>query len=251
MQKLKGIVKGKFKIQENIDWNRVRLLLKIGIVGAIIILVGDFLMGWGVKDMSLSGVEGQASQYLTISDGRMFWSSLLGLIGVPIACVGHYGIYKFLKPYSQKYAKLYAIGILGFLAFGGAGVHMSSVESAFFYKYMTAVSPETALATSIKFTSYFLLPLYILLVTCWIIMVYAHIRAVAGGFSPYPRWCWVFSMLVGTLLVSLVGILGNYAIVNAIMVGAFSIGNIWMLGGHLLMLGRAKEYDIKVRSRET
>jgi len=46
--------------------------------------------------------------------------------------VGHFGIYKLLKPCSQKYAKLYATGIVGFLAFGGAGVHISSVESAFF-----------------------------------------------------------------------------------------------------------------------
>ncbi len=231
----------KMKLNEDINWDKVSFLLKIGIVGAIVILVGDLLMGWGVKDMSLSGIEQQVSQYLTVSDGRMFWSSLLGLIGVPIACVGHFGIYKLLKPYSQKYAKLYAIGILGFLAFAGAGVHVSSVTAAFFYKYMAAVSSETALATSMKFAYYFPLPLYIVLIPCCVIMVYAHIRAVAGGFSPYPRWCWVFSMLVGTLLVSFIGFIGNHAIVNAIMVGAFSFGSAWMLGGHLLMLNKAKE----------
>ncbi len=225
----------KEEFKEKINWGKVRLLLKIGILGAVIILIGDLLMGWGVKDMGLSGIEQQVSQYLTVSDGRRFWSSILGLIGVPIACVGHFGLYKTLKPYSRKYARLYLIGILGFLAFAGAGVHLSSVESAFFYKYMTAVSPETALATSIKFASYFLLPLYITLIFFWILVVYAHIKAVVKGFSPYPRWCWVFSMPVGTLLVSLVAIFGNHAIVNALMVGAFSFGNIWMLGGHLLM----------------
>ncbi|MGI5847692.1 MAG: DUF6796 family protein [Candidatus Cryptobacteroides sp.] len=207
----------------------------------LIILVGDFLMGWGVRNASLYGLEGQVSQYLTVSDGRMFWSSLLGLIGVPIACLGHFGVYKLLKPYSRKYAKLYLIGILGFLAFGGAGVHLSSVESAFFYKYMAAADPNSALAISMKFASYFLLPLYIALLTCWIIMVYAQIKAVAKGFSPYPRWCWVFSMPVGTLLASLVSVFGNHAIVNAIMVGAFSLGNIWALSGALLMLGKAKD----------
>jgi hypothetical protein len=72
-------------------------------------------------------------------------------------------------------------------------------------------------------------------------MVYAHIKAVAKGFSPYPRWCWVFSMPVGTLLFSLIAVFGNHAIVNAIMVGAFSLGNIWALSGALLMLGKAKE----------
>ncbi len=234
-------MKEKAIFKENINWDRISLLLKTGITGAFIILAGDFLMGWGVRDLNLSGIEGQISQYLTVSDGRMFWSSLLGMIGVPLAFVGHLGIYKLFKPYSRKYARLYLIGMLGFLAFGGAGVHVSSVESAFFYKYMTAADPNNALAAAIKFASYFLLPLYIVLLTCWIILVYAHIIAVAKGFSPYPRWCWVFSMPFGTLLFSLFGILGNHAIVNAIMVGAFSFGNIWSLAGHLLILYKAKE----------
>ncbi len=236
------------KLKEDIDWDRIALFLKVGLIGAFIILAGDFLMGWGVRDESLSGIEGQVSQYLTLSDSRMFCSSSLGLIGVPLACLGGLGVYKLIKPYSQKYSKLYAIGILGFLAFGGAGVHLSSIESAFFYKYMTAANPSIALADSMKFSLYFLLPLYIALLSCWIIMVYAHIKAVANGLSPYPRWCWVFSMPVGTLLASLVSILGNYAVVNAIMLGAFSLGNIWALGGSLLMLGKAKEnYESKIQ----
>lgn len=192
-------MQNEMKLNENINWEEVSLLLKIGIVGAVIIFVGDFLMGWGVKEMSLDGIEREVSPYLMLSDNRMLWSSLLGLIGVPIACVGHFGIYKLLKPYSQKDAKLYAIGVLGFLAFGGAGVHVSSVTSAFFYKYMAAVSPETAIATSLKFASYFPLPLYIALIPCCVIMVYAHIRAVGGGFSPYPRWCWVFFYVGGNV----------------------------------------------------
>ena len=234
--------------REDINWNKLALFLKIGLIGAFLILVGDFLMGWGVKDESLSGIEGQVSQYLTVSDSRMFCSSLLGLVGVPLACSGHFGIYKLIKLYSQKYSKMYMIGGLGFLAFGGAGVHLSSIESAFFYKYMTAANPSVALAGSMKFSLYFLLPLYIVLLSAWITMVYAHIKAVAKGLSPYPRWCWVFSMPVGTLLFSLLAFFGNHAIVNAIMVGAFSLGNIWTLGGHLLMLGKAKEhYESKVQ----
>ncbi len=233
-------------MQENINWSKISLLMKIGLIGAFIILIGDFLIGWGVKDLSLPGIEGQISQYLTISDSRFFWSSILGVIGVPIAAVGHFGIYRLLKPYSKKYAKLYAIGGLGFLVFGGAGVHLSSVAAGFFYKYMATASPETALASSIKYFCYFPLPLCIALMLFWIIIGYAHIRAVAGGFSPYSRWCWVFAMPAGTLLITLISFFGNHAIVNAITVGAFSIGNIWTLGGHLLMLNKAKEnYDRK------
>ena len=235
----------KNKLKKDIDWDKIALLLKIGIIGALFLVVGDFLMGWGIKDMSLRGIEGQISQYPGVSDKRMFWSAICGLIGVPVEIVGHFGIYKTIKPYSLKYARLYAIGNLGFLTFGGAGVHVSSIESAFFYKYMTAVNPNTALELTVKFASYFLLPLYIIILTCWLIMVYAHIRAVLGGFSPYPRWCLVFSMAVGTLIVSLVSVLGNHEIVNALMVGAFSLGSLWTLAGHLMMLGKAKERQEK------
>lgn len=230
----------KNKLKIDIDLDRTSLLLKIGIIGATMILVGDMLMGWGIRDTSISGIEGQVSQYLTVSDSRMLGSFILGLIGVPLAAIGHFGIYKLIKPYTEKYARLYAIGALGFIAFGGAGVHGSSIEAAFFYKYMTAADPKTALASSIKFALYFLLPLYILLIICWIILIYAHIRAILSDSSPYPSWCLAFSMLVGTLIFNLVGLLGNYPIVNALKLGASSMGNIWSLAGHLFLVNKLK-----------
>jgi hypothetical protein len=45
---------------------------------------------------------------------------------------------------------------------------------------------------------------------------------------------------VGALLVSLVSLFGNYALVNAIMVGVFSLGNIWTQSWHLILLDKAK-----------
>ena len=229
------------KRNTDLDWSKIALFLKAGILGACIILAGDLLMGWGVRDTSLTGMKATLSPYLTISDGKMFWAALFGFTGVPLAVLGHFGIYKLLKPYSRKYALLYAIGILGFLTLGGAGVHVSSVEAAFFYKYMTAADASAALDSTIKFAVYFLLPLYIVLLTCWGVMVYAHLRAITGGLSPFPRWCWVFAMPIGSLLVFPIGLLGNHEIINALMMGAFSIGNIWTLAGHLWVLPKARE----------
>ena len=234
-------MKEKIGCKEDINWDRVSFFLKIGIIGAFMNLAGDLLAGWSVRDTSLKGIEGMVSPYLTMPDSRMFWSAMLGLIGAPVSVLGHLAIYHLIKPYSRKYAKLFGVGLLGLLVLGGPGVHMSSVASAFFYKYITAANPETALAASIKFVCYFSLPLYLVFFIFWLIQTYAHIRAIAGAFSPYPRWCWVFSIPVGGLLFSLVIVFGNHAMVNAIMVGALTLGNIWTLGGHLLMLGKAKE----------
>ena len=176
--------------KEAIDWSKVYFLLKLGIIGALINLVGDLLSGWSVRDTSLDGIEGLVSQYLTMPDRRIFWSAILGLFGAPISGLGHLGIYKLIKPYSRQYAKLFGVGMLGLFALGGSGVHMSSLASAFFYKYITAADPEIALTASIKFVCYFSLPLYIafLYSGLYILML---IRAIAGAFSPYPRWCCV------------------------------------------------------------
>lgn len=229
------------QLTRDINWNRAGLLMKIGIVGAFLNLTGDMLAGWGVGDESLAGMERLLSQYLVLSDRRIFWSAMLGFVGVPVSAVGHLGIYSLIKPYSSQYAKLYAVGIFGCLTFGGSGVHMSSLASVFFYRNMTAVAPETALAASLKFAGYFSLPPCIALLICWMIHAYAHIRALATGSSPFPRCCWVFSTPIGTLFFSISIIFGNYAMANAIAVGAFTLGNIWMLAGHLLMLDRVKE----------
>ena len=39
-----------------IDWPRVRHLMKLGICGALMTLVGDMLLGWGVHDPAASGI---------------------------------------------------------------------------------------------------------------------------------------------------------------------------------------------------
>ena len=224
-----------------LNYKRLALYLKIGIIGAVIILAGDMLMGWGLKDPSKTGIELQLSQYLNLSETRMILAAVFGFSGVPLACIGHYAIYKMLKVHTDKYAKLYLFGILGFLAFGGAGVHVSSVEAAYFYQNMLEAGANFALDSTIKFASYFLLPLYVILIIAWLIMVYAHIKAIKSGLSPLPRWFWIFSMPVGTLLFSLFGIIGNYEIINAIVVGAFSLGNIYSLTAHLWMVNKLKE----------
>ena len=225
-------------IKKDTAGRRTALLLNIGILGAVIILAGDLLMGWGVREPEAVGLAAQLSPYLRISHGRMFWAAVCGFAGVPLAVAGHFGIYGLMKPCSRKYAGLYAIGNLGFLAFGGAGVHVSSVEAAYFYQHMAAASPETALDATVHFAVYFLLPLYVIMISCWILMVYAHLRVVFSTGGPFSRKYAIWSMPVGTLLFSLAGLLGNYALTNAVTMGAFSLGNIWCLAGHLFLLNK-------------
>ena len=45
---------------------------------------GDMLLGWGTVDESLTGIEQYFSRYLSVSDTRIFWAALLGMIGITI-----------------------------------------------------------------------------------------------------------------------------------------------------------------------
>ena len=63
------------------DWPRIRHLLKLGILASLMVLTGDMLLGWGVSDPSVTELAAMFTRYLSVSDGRIFASALLGLIG--------------------------------------------------------------------------------------------------------------------------------------------------------------------------
>ncbi len=192
-------------------------------------------------DETLTGTERMLSSYLTLSDARIFASAMLGFIGIPLEGLCYFGIYRLIAPYSRKYAHMYRSGILGYLAFGGCGVHVPCLAAVFAYKYMHELAPERALDLCIRWGMYFLLPGMIALLIFFIVHSIAQISAFAKGLTPYPRWCWVFSMPVGMGLTFLLNFAGNKALFNAVTAGWISIGNIWMFAGLLAMMKKAQE----------
>lgn len=104
-----------------LDWSRIRHLLKLGIFASLLVLAGDMLLGWGVSDPSVTEIPALFTRYLTVSDGRIFASALLGLVGIPIECLCWFAICRMIQPYSEKDAHAYRAGIIGCLAFGGCG----------------------------------------------------------------------------------------------------------------------------------
>ena len=110
-------------ISSEFDKERIAHLFKIGIAAAVMVLIGDMILGWGTADESLSGMDRYFSRYLQVSDARIVWSAVLGLIGIPVECLCYFGVYRSIAVKSEKYAHIYRSGILGMLAFG-AFVHV-------------------------------------------------------------------------------------------------------------------------------
>ncbi|MBR0163201.1 MAG: hypothetical protein IJQ12_00840 [Lachnospiraceae bacterium] len=234
------IIEGKRETAE-LDWPRIRHLMKLGLIAGCMNLAGDLLLGYGVSDPSQAGLAGMLSAYVRLSDARIFWSSFLGFIGIPLEGLCCFAIYRLIKPYSEKHAHLYRSGIIGYVAFAGCGVHVPCLASVFFYKYMMQASPETALDAAVRFGAFFLLPGMVAYSIFWFIQSVTHILAFSKGLTPYPKWCWIFCIPVGMVITSLFNLFGNQAWVNAITAGWISIGNIWMFGGLLFMMRKAEQ----------
>lgn len=223
-----------------LDWKRIRHLMQLGILGALFTLVGDMLLGWGIHDAAKTGLEGFLSAYVNLPDGRIFWSALLGFIGIPLEALSCFAIYRMIRPYSEKYAHMYRAGILGELAFAGCGVHVPCLACVFFYKYMAAASPGNALSASVRFGLYFLLPGMVVFFVFWAVQHIAHIAAFAKGMTPYPKWCWVFCPAVGMAIVMFLKFLPETELRNALTAAWISFGNLWTFIGLLAIARKVK-----------
>lgn len=93
-------------------------------VAAVMALAGDMLLGYGAAKTEVSGIPVTFARYLTVSDGRIFWSAILGMTGIPLECLCYFAIYRLIAYKSEKYAHTYRTGIFGCLIFGGCGVHV-------------------------------------------------------------------------------------------------------------------------------
>ena len=91
-------------IDNSLDWKRIRKLMLIGLFAGVMVLIGDMLLGWGVGASGTSGLEANYSRYLGVSDGRIFWSALLGTIGIPLECMSWFGIYRLMSERSPRHA---------------------------------------------------------------------------------------------------------------------------------------------------
>lgn len=228
-------------IDNTLDWNRIMHLLKIGILAALMVLAGDMLLGWGVSDPAVTELPAMFTRYLSVSDGRIFASALLGLIGIPIESLCWFAIYRMIRPFSSKDAHAYRTGIIGCLAFGGCGVHVPCCMAVYLVKHFYADNPATVSQEALRWIGWFLMPATIIFVVFFLLTAIVQIKAFRAGHTPLPRWCWIFSILFGLLWAVVMKLIGDYGITNALATAWISVGNLWTMGGLLWMTKRVQK----------
>ncbi|MCM1100025.1 MAG: hypothetical protein NC079_04820 [Clostridium sp.] len=224
-----------------LDMPRIRHLMKIGLVAAVMVLTGDMLLGYGAAETEVSGIPVTFARYLSVSDGRIFWSALLGMIGIPLECLCYFAIYRLIAHKSEKYAHTYRTGIFGCMILGGCGVHVPCCATVYFLKKMYELSPDTAFEKAVEFLTYFLAPATVLFLVFFFVLTTTQIKAFAKGLTPLPGWAWIFSVLFG-LLAAVILKAPNLPFLNALATGWISIGNLWMFGGLLFLTKRRERY---------
>ncbi len=221
-------------ISSELDMPRIRHLMKIGLFAGIMVLVGDMLLGYGASDTAVSNIPATFARYLSVSDGRIFWSAVLGLIGIPLECLCYFAVYRLIVQGSEAYAHTYRTGIFGCLIFGGCGVHVPCCAAVYFMKKIYGCSPDTVFEMTAKFLAYFLVPAMALFFVSFLILVVTQMRAFVKELTPLSKRAWVFSVLFG-LPVAVACKIPNLPLTNALAAGWISIGNIWMFGGLLFL----------------
>ena len=221
-------------IPRQLDWPRIRRLLAIGVFASLLHLAGDLILGWGVEDESLTGLSRMLSAYANTGNGGLLACDLLGLSGMTLEGLSLFGVYRLLAARALRDAHSYRSGILGYLIFGACGFHVPTCAMVFLLRQGL---PEEALG---RFGAYFLLPATALFWVFFLVLTVVQLRAFAKGRTPYPRWYWVFSPLVGGLAAQLAGFLGNLPALNAIACAWLAVGDLWMFGGLLCLARRAE-----------
>ena len=111
----------------------------------------------------------------------------------------------------------------------------SLLHGAFLLKRFYELNPDTVVDNMKTFLIWFLLPATVIFLAFFIVAASVQIRAFAKGNTPLPKWCWVFNILIGIPWIIMMRIIGDYPITNALAAAWISIGNLWMMGGLLVM----------------
>lgn len=220
-------------ISKKLDWPRIRHLFRLGLFGALLTVIGDLILGWGVEDETRAGLARMLSAYTGTSDGGLLAAALLGLFGITLEGLCYFGVYRLMAERAPEYAHRYRAGILGYVIFGGCGFHVPVCATVFLMKHGLA---EELLG---QYAAYFVAPAFALFWIFFLVLTVAQIQAFARGFTPYPRWCWVFAPAVGMAAAMLPNVLGNLAWVNALSCAWIGVGNVWMFAGLLAAMKRA------------
>ena len=123
----------------------------------------------------------------------------------------------------------------------GPFCHVMCCATIYHHNAVSRINPDMAIDEAMQFAKLFLLPVTVIFFVFFMIMNIVQITAFTKGKTPYPRWCAIFTMLMGIIDIVIMKMVGNYALTNALSTGWLSIGSLITFSGLLLNMPKEKE----------
>lgn len=232
-------------IDNNLDRQRIKKLLTIGLFASVITGIGDFLLGYAEETAGGGFAAGVMSGAPNLTDAQMIAGGLLGFFGIFLEGLACFAVYRLMADAAPRYAHLYRAGIFGYIWLAPVGCHLNMGILNLACKYLLLADAELAGKAADLLFYGFSLPVYLLLILFWLPMMIVQFRAFSGGLTPYPRTAKWFCVPVGAipaLVLSL--ILGPGTALGAGIGTTFlSFGNAWMFGGLLAALPSRESFE--------
>ena len=217
------------------DYFKVKKLLLYGMIGAVLTMIGDFLL-LGVDS---TGAVGALGQYILAAENlgytRIGLAGSFGFAGIPITAFGFYALYELMQDKTNVLARVYKASVYGYVAFGGA-IHIiccylvTGIKKAL----ETGTGQESMLSVILAEQGGYLIPCFIVFMAFYLANVITLILIIAKGKTPLPRWMGLINPFAFKILLNLIGKMSTAAFWNGIACSNMSLGAliiflVWMV----------------------
>ena len=225
-------------IYNNLNRERIRKLLTIGLFASILTGIGDFLLGYAAEEPAVNLAASIMASAPNLSNGQMIAGSLLGFFGIFLEGLSYFAVYRLMADAAPGYAHSFRTCIFGYIWLAPVGCHLNMGILNMAYKYLLQADPVLAAEAAKPLIYAFSIPVYILLILFWVPMIVIQFQAFNKELTPYPRSAKWFCMIIGMLPALLISLLIGPKTALGAGIGTMfiSIGNAFVFGGLLVTL---------------
>ena len=232
-------------IDNNLNRERIRKLLAIGLFASILTGIGDFLLGYAQAIPTTTPATGILAGAPNLKDWQMIAGGLLGFFGIFLEGLSFFAVYRLMADAAPGYAHLYRAGIFGYIWLAPVGCHMNMGVMNLVYKYLLPLDASTAELVADRLFWGFSQPVYALLVIFWVPMIIVQFLAFSKGLTPYPKRAKWFNLILGAIPAFLLSAILDPKSALGAGVGTMFLcfGNAFTFGGLLETLPDQETFD--------
>ena len=216
-------------------------ILIIGIIGAILTVIGDFLL----LGVDYSGAVGTMGRYIVsaekVSYTRIGLAGFFGYVGIPLTAWAYGVLYSLSANKNGRLCRLYRLSVWGYAVTGGA-VHvmccyiMTGIKKAL----ETGTLEDSILKVILNEQGGFLIPCCLVFFLFFGICIVTMAFLIGKGKTCLPKWMCLFNLLVFKLVFNVIGNFGTSAFLNGLACSNMSLGALIILCVWLVYLHHKK-----------